>query len=286
MNYKVFHLNCGTMRPHGLFPFSTIPLNATGKWFGRGLGVIHCLLIDSGDGLILIDTGYGTEDINNPTPLVKTFNILIGLDNNIDETALHQIIALGYQADDVKHIFLTHMHLDHNGGLPDFPNAKAHAYQAEYEMAINGKGFETKVYIDKHIAHGPDWNVLKLEGDQWLELERTPIIEINGVEVFYVPMVGHSKGHCIVVVHLPDDRWIIHAGDGYGYHGQIETDKPFFPPFHWLFRPIFFMHPVARSLFIYDEELRRIRKELGDKLEIFNAHDPHEFEWLSGQKIL
>ncbi len=24
MNYKVFHLNCGTMRPHGLFPFSTI----------------------------------------------------------------------------------------------------------------------------------------------------------------------------------------------------------------------------------------------------------------------
>jgi len=54
MNVKKFHLNCGTLRPYGLFPLSTIPLSGRGKYFKKGLGVIHCLLLDKVAGLILM----------------------------------------------------------------------------------------------------------------------------------------------------------------------------------------------------------------------------------------
>ncbi|MFD0510570.1 MBL fold metallo-hydrolase [Streptomyces aureus] len=32
--------------------------------------------------------------------------------------------GLGYAVDDVRHIVLTHLDLDHAGGLPDFPRAR------------------------------------------------------------------------------------------------------------------------------------------------------------------
>lgn len=99
-------------------------------------------------------------------------------------------------------------------------------------------------------------------------------------------MPGHSPGHCIVVLRLPGDRWIIHAGDAYGYHGQIDPGEPFYPPYHKLFRPLLMAAGVIRSMFSYDDALRRIRHELGDSLTIFCAHDPHEYQRLSGDPIL
>ncbi|WP_223281445.1 MBL fold metallo-hydrolase [Streptomyces antnestii] len=39
------------------------------------------------------------------------------------ETAVRQVAALGYDIEDVRHIVLTHLDLDHAGGLRDFPPA-------------------------------------------------------------------------------------------------------------------------------------------------------------------
>ena len=57
MALKIHHLNCGTMCPHGA------PLiNGYGKLTDNGHMVCHCLLIESNDGLVLVDTGLGIED--------------------------------------------------------------------------------------------------------------------------------------------------------------------------------------------------------------------------------
>lgn len=87
MNIKKFHFNCGTLRPYGFFPLRSIPLSGRGKYFRKGLGVIHCLLLDTGAGLVLVDTGYGTGDITHPTRAVKIFNKVIGFANDLEETA-------------------------------------------------------------------------------------------------------------------------------------------------------------------------------------------------------
>ena len=62
----VHHLNCGTMRPFGL-PRK----NGTGGFSVQGHGVIHCLLLKTGDGLVLIDTGWGMVDCTDPSPIVR-----------------------------------------------------------------------------------------------------------------------------------------------------------------------------------------------------------------------
>lgn len=284
MTVSVHHLNCGTLRPYGLFPLSTIPLNGSGRLFRRGLGVIHCLLIDTGERLILVDSGYGTSDYTNPTKVVRVFNKIIGLAGDIEESACRQIAALGKDPARVSDIFLTHMHLDHTGGLPDFPHARVHVFEAEYRQAMSGEGIVSAFYIDQHWGHDVDWQLHRLEGERWQGLEITPPVTLDGIQFFLSPMVGHSQGHCIVIMRLPDGRTIIHAGDAYAHRGQL-APEPFAPPLQWLFRPLINLQPITHAMFQYDGELRRLRRELGDGLQIFNAHDPFEFEQLSGQKL-
>lgn len=42
-----------------------------------------------------------------------------------------QIDGRSYRIEDVRHIVLTHLDLDHAGGLPDFPHAKVHVHATE-----------------------------------------------------------------------------------------------------------------------------------------------------------
>jgi glyoxylase-like metal-dependent hydrolase (beta-lactamase superfamily II) len=286
MTIRTFHLNCGTLRPYGLFPLSTIPLSGRGRYFGKGLGILHCLLVDTGEGLILVDSGYGTQDYSHPSRFVKIFNRAIGLVGDVRETALHQINSLGYDAEDVKHIFLTHMHLDHTGGLPDFPHAKVHVFEKEYDMAMNASGFISNFYINRHWEHNPDWEIHSCRGDNWFRLECTPEVEINNIKEFFVPMPGHSPGNCMVVLHLPDDNFIVHSGDTFYSIEQIASEGPIRHPFHWAVQLFNIFNPVTMALYTHEQALRRLRCELGDKMIIFSSHDPNEYERLSGINLV
>lgn len=61
---RVHHLNTGTMCPIG-----RRLVNGTGSIFQRARMVCHCLLIETHDGLALVDTGIGLDDIANPPRL-------------------------------------------------------------------------------------------------------------------------------------------------------------------------------------------------------------------------
>ncbi len=285
MAIRIYHLNCGTLRPYGLFPFSTIPLSGRGRLFGKGLGVLHCLLVDTGDGLILVDAGYGTQDITQPTRFEKTFNRIIGLAEDIKETAVNKVQALGYSPEDVKHIFLTHMHLDHCGGITDFPNAKVHVYNIEHDVAIHASGLMANFYMKQHWNHHPHWEVHSCQGEQWHNLECTPEVAIGEVNVFFVPMPGHSPGNCMVVMRLPDERIIVHAGDTFYYSGQIAIGGPIRYPYHWIVQFFNLFNPITRALFSHEQTLQLLSSELGEKLTIFSTHDPNEYERLSGKSL-
>ena len=53
---KIHYLNCGTMYPRGAPLF--VP------YAERSCCI--CMLIESGDGLVLVDTGFGTQDMADP----------------------------------------------------------------------------------------------------------------------------------------------------------------------------------------------------------------------------
>jgi len=102
--------------------------------------VCHCLLIESDrHGLILVDTGLGINDMRYPERRLSGFFRLL---NNIryseQMSALAQIQLLGFQAEDVRHIILTHLDFDHAGGISDFPAARIHLLQRELDTVRSG----------------------------------------------------------------------------------------------------------------------------------------------------
>ena len=79
-----------------------------------------CLLIEWGDGLLLVDTGIGEEDHLHPSKGLRLMPTAARTFGKPEETALKQVTDLGYSSSDVKHIVMTHLHIDHAGGLRDF----------------------------------------------------------------------------------------------------------------------------------------------------------------------
>src|SRR5262244_3665230 len=128
---RVHHLNAGTMCPVG-----QRLVNGTGSLFRRARLVCHCLLAETNDGLVLVDTGIGLGDIADPPRLGRKWVRQTSPRLDAAETAVEQVKALGYSAADVRHVLLTHLDRDHAGGVPDFPAAKVHVHRREYEMAV------------------------------------------------------------------------------------------------------------------------------------------------------
>ena len=109
---RVHHLNTGTMCPIG-----RRLVNGTGSIFQRARMVCHCLLIETHDGLALVDTGIGLDDIANPPRLGPKWVRQTTPRLDPAETAVQQVKALGYSPSDVRHLLLTHLDRDHAGGI-------------------------------------------------------------------------------------------------------------------------------------------------------------------------
>jgi len=134
---RVHHLNCGCMCPLG---------GALFDGFSKGLTaqlVCHCLLLETDQhGLVLVDTGFGTEDVRRPGDrLSRFFRVLNNIQLEPRYTALEQLRQLGFDAGDVRHIVLTHLDFDHAGGLSDFPQAQVHVLQREMDAARATRSF-------------------------------------------------------------------------------------------------------------------------------------------------
>lgn len=268
---RVHHLNCGSFCPHG-----ARFVEGRGGLLEKAHIVCHCLAIEGADGLVLVDTGFGTDDARNPKQLGQPFRALMAPQVSLAETALQQLEALGFAAADVKHIVITHLDLDHSGGLPDFPQAEVHVLATELEAALNPKLSERGRYIANHWRHGPRWAEHRAEqgGDSWFGFESVRIVPGFEAEVLLVPLVGHSRGHTGVAVRN-GEGWVLHCGDSYFNHGQVET-PPSCPPVIGFYQRILAADNAARVA--NTERLRELAATHGDDVTLLCSHDPRELE--------
>lgn len=170
-----------------------------------------CLLIETNQGLVLVDTGPGAGDYAHKPGILRIFQLMMIVPMDPQETAVYQIAQLGFKPEDVRHIVLTHMHFDHCGGLQDFPNAKVHVHRQEHEAFTGGPRRWTDFgYVRRHIAHKPDFKFYDDAGERWFGFNaiRLPF----DPEMWMVPLFGHTRGHCGIAIRT-EHGWHFHVGD-------------------------------------------------------------------------
>jgi glyoxylase-like metal-dependent hydrolase (beta-lactamase superfamily II) len=272
---RVHHLNCST-----LCPASAALINDGGRLFERGRMVCHCLLIEGEDGLVLVDTGIGTQDMADlEGRLGAVFARVVAPRCDVAETALSRVKALGFSPSDVRHIVPTHLDLDHAGGLPDFPRATVHIFEPEHAAAMARRTRqEQERYRPVHWAHGPSWKLYSTGGDRWLGFDSVRAIT-GSPEILIIPLQGHTRGHAGVAVRT-ESGWLLHAGDAYFHHGEMDAERPHCTPGLRLFQRLAAMD---------DSRRRRNQARLRDlarrepSVRVFSAHCPVEYDTIAAR---
>jgi glyoxylase-like metal-dependent hydrolase (beta-lactamase superfamily II) len=230
--------------------------------------MVYCLLLETNDGLLLVDTGFGLEDYRRPTRLTRAFTRLLRSPRDEAETAVAQVRELGYSPADVRHIVMTHMHIDHAGGLRDFPDAQVHIHALEHQAIMQPKGFKERFYIPAHWSHGPRWLIHQAAQEEWYGLPSIPIRPGLRPRVRMIPLPGHSRGHCAVAVET-GDGWLLHCGDAtYPFFHDGHPDQPIDSPPMWL---------VDRLMGPHTARLRALHRDHGDEIQMICSHDPVSF---------
>ncbi|MER6999782.1 MBL fold metallo-hydrolase [Streptomyces sp. NPDC000410] len=256
----VHHLDCAPMRPLGGAPL-----------------VGHCLLVVTGDGLVLVDTGLGVADVSDPRRLGGVFRRTMRPRLDLARTAVHQVRALGYDPRDVRDIVLTHLDLDHAGGLADFAQARVHVMADEYRAAMRrDTRLEANRYRPAQWAHAVDWAVHDTADSDWLGLPASRVLRDPGI--LLVPLPGHTRGHSAVAVQEPD-RWLLHAGDAYFFHGEMDPRRPRCPRAVALHQRLVADDHELRLIQL--ERLRELRRAHPQLIRVFSAHDAREFALLA-----
>jgi glyoxylase-like metal-dependent hydrolase (beta-lactamase superfamily II) len=219
------------------------------------------------------------EDVTNPAGRMGIRNRFL-LQPRLDpaETAVRQVEALGYQRTDVRHIIVTHLDLDHAGGLTDFPHAKIHLHSNEYGITQRPLNLREKGrYRPMQWAHEAKFTPYTPDGEKWHGFDCARQLTDLPPEILLLAMGGHSLGHTGVAINRGND-WLIHAGDSY-FHRHTMTEAKV-PRTVRLFERT--THLNSHLAFETQGHLQKLVMNSEQKMTVFCSHDPVEYERLAG----
>ncbi len=195
-DFKLNILSDGLMRSDGGASFGVVPKVLWEKQSrpdaqNRILLSLNCLLIQSKDANILVDTGIGDkldEKIKDRIQIRKKIGFFEQLQN------------LNLSPEDIDIVILTHLHYDHTGHCTRmdenntlkiaFPNAQFFVQEEEWQAALNPDPRSKIGYIQDNFQ------MLKQENKLVLLKGDTEIIP--GIHV--IKTNGHTAGHQIVTI--------------------------------------------------------------------------------------
>lgn len=270
----VHHLNCISGCPLG----GRLMDGLSPSVLQRGSLCSHCLLLETDQGLTLVDTGYGLKDVSDPGARLSSFFLrLLAPDFREEMTAVRQIEKLGFSAGDVRHIVLTHLDFDHAGGLDDFPQARVHMLRIEQEQAsrqqtwLDRQRFRPAQWAsrDRWVLYGPD------VGESWYGFDCVRQLQGVAPDVLLVPLAGHTHGHAGIAVRAAG-RWMMLAGDAYFHHMEMDAQTPWCTPGLRMYQTLMEKNRGARLS--NQARLRSLHNSFSQEIELFSSHDPTEFE--------
>ncbi len=253
-------------------PWGRRYINGDGAVLASARIVCHVLLVEGPEGLVLVDTGFGRDDVRNPRQLALPFRATIRPSLEFGETAMSQVRERGLDPADVRHIVLTHLDVDHGGALPDFPAAEVHVWAREYEAMMRPSLRDRARYAlgRAHTAHGPRWATHEFGGDEWFGFESVRVLPDSDPEILLIPLPGHTLGHAGVALRRPDG-WLLHCGDAYFHRDEVST-PPSCPPVLGAYGALTASDGKLRRQ--NQERLRELAARHPGDVQLICSHDP------------
>lgn len=129
-------------------------------------------------------------------------------------------------------------------------------------------------YVIDQWKHGPQWAFYGEGGDDWFGFKGVRALGDREPDILMIPLPGHTLGHCGIAVRS-GDKWLLHAGDAYFFHGQMQA-SPRVPLVLGMFQR---RGDMDRAMRIENQErLRTLKANHGSSVTIFNSHDPVDYE--------
>jgi glyoxylase-like metal-dependent hydrolase (beta-lactamase superfamily II) len=276
---RVHHLNCVSSCPLG----GKLMDGRTRSLLTRGELVCHCLLIESSAGLVLVDTGFGLNDVNHPRDRLSAFFLALVKPAFREEmTAIWQVQRLGFAAADVRHIVMSHLDFDHAGGLDDFPQAVVHLLRREQDDALaQASWMDRQRFRPQQWTNRQLWRVYAAAaGETWFGFSGVQRLAGIPDDILLVPLPGHTHGHCGIAVRS-DDGWLLLAADAYFHEHEMHPSAPRCPPglrfYQWM------LEKDRKARLSNQHRLRMMANDNRGDIQVFCSHDVAEFERLSGR---
>jgi glyoxylase-like metal-dependent hydrolase (beta-lactamase superfamily II) len=194
---KLHTINTGFFKLDGGAMFGVVPKtiwNKTNPADENNLctWAMRCLLVEDGNRLVLIDTGIGSKQD------AKFFShYYLHGDASLDSS----LAQLGFSANDITDVFLTHLHFDHVGGAvkregeklePTFKNATYWSNKQHWEWAINPNDREKASFLKENILPIQESGQLKFIGIE----ENTAFLD--GFDIRFV--YGHTDAMMLPLI--------------------------------------------------------------------------------------
>ena len=207
--------------------------------------------IETDDGWVIFDTGCDPRVIDDIEGVWGRLASAFDIEMTAADHPLARLAENGIPLEDVRHVVVSHLHMDHAGGVRFFPDAEIHLQRAEMRWAYQPDRLGAAGFLRSDFDH-PELNYVLHEGDAQI---------VPGVNVVLTD--GHTPGHQSLVADLPSGRYVF-TGDAAYERRQIDRRVP---------------PPVTTDQFAAVRSLARLAAfEERDGATIFVNHDPEQWE--------
>jgi len=181
---------------------------------------INVYVIEHVGGLVLFDTGQDRRSVTDPSYFPTG---VAGLLNRRlarfaiapDQTLTAQLAAIGHDVADVHTAVLSHLHIDHVGGLPELTHATIVTSHAE-RRTLDRPFAETNGLLRNHILHpGLHWELLTPQPTDDPSL--APFTAAHDLfddgSLILLPTPGHTPGSLSLLIRRPGFPPLLLVGD-------------------------------------------------------------------------
>ena len=167
---------------------------------------LRCLLVETGDRKILIDTGLGDKQGEKFRSHFHPHG---------DASLLGSLSENGLSPANITDVFITHFHFDHVGGAvkresngdlaPTFPNATYWSNKEHYDWAFDPNARERASFLKENFVPLREHGVLKFlddaKNEEW----------IDGIKLRFV--YGHTAAMMLPMIKMDNGKTLVYCAD-------------------------------------------------------------------------